>query len=182
MSQLQAGIIHGGNWQLSPKLWNGCQWGQDLVIGIACFTTWIPLTRDQDTHTHTHSPFLLLPRPPIFFLWDPVTNISPDIFQTYPMVGIVRLLLHWWGGSDVHSILQSNPSAQVDWDWGCGCTKLQWYWSFTRHHPPTGIIRNSNLPLPEPATNLVLLGHRALQGGQGWCVMEIRVNNDELSW
>ncbi len=37
---------------LSPKVWNRCHGGEDLAIGIACFTTPPPLTRDQ-THTHT---------------------------------------------------------------------------------------------------------------------------------
>ncbi len=37
---------------LGPKVRNGCQRGQELAIGIACFTTWTPLTGDWDTHTH----------------------------------------------------------------------------------------------------------------------------------
>jgi hypothetical protein len=37
---------------LGPKVWNGCQRGQELAIGIACLITWTPLTGDQDTHTY----------------------------------------------------------------------------------------------------------------------------------
>jgi hypothetical protein len=40
---------------LSPKVWNGHHGGEDLEIGIACFTTPPPLTGDQ---THTHTPVL----------------------------------------------------------------------------------------------------------------------------
>ncbi len=59
----------------------------------------------------SHSLFLLLfPRPSIFFSLDSVTNISPDTFQTHPMVGIVRSLLHWWGGLDMRSVSESIPS------------------------------------------------------------------------
>jgi hypothetical protein len=36
---------------LSPKVWNGHHGGENLAIGIACFTNPPPLTRDQ-THTH----------------------------------------------------------------------------------------------------------------------------------
>ncbi len=46
-----------GSWGvvlLSPKVWNGCHGGEDLAIGIACFTTPPPLTGDQ-THTPTHT-------------------------------------------------------------------------------------------------------------------------------
>ncbi len=39
---------------LSPKVWNGRHGGEDLAIGIACFATPPPLTRDQ-THTHKHT-------------------------------------------------------------------------------------------------------------------------------
>jgi hypothetical protein len=36
---------------LSPKEWNGHHGGENLAIGIACFTNPPPLTGDQ-THTH----------------------------------------------------------------------------------------------------------------------------------
>jgi hypothetical protein len=39
---------------LSSKVWNRCHGGEDLAIGIACFTIPPPLTGDQ-THTHTHT-------------------------------------------------------------------------------------------------------------------------------
>ncbi len=39
---------------LSPKVWNGRHGGENLAIGIACFTNPPPLTRDQ-THTHTQA-------------------------------------------------------------------------------------------------------------------------------
>jgi hypothetical protein len=49
---------------LSSKVWNGYHGGEDLVIGIACFTTPPPLTGDQThTHTHTHTTPSLLPAP-----------------------------------------------------------------------------------------------------------------------
>ncbi len=42
---------------LSSKVWNRHHGGEDLAIGIACFTTPPPLTGDQThTHTHTHIP------------------------------------------------------------------------------------------------------------------------------
>jgi hypothetical protein len=39
---------------LSSKVWNGRHGGEDLAIGITCFTTPPPLTGDQ-THKHTHT-------------------------------------------------------------------------------------------------------------------------------
>jgi hypothetical protein len=39
---------------LSSKVWKGSYGGEDLAIGIACFTTPPPLSGDQ-THTHTRA-------------------------------------------------------------------------------------------------------------------------------
>jgi hypothetical protein len=79
---------------------------------------------------------------------------------------IIRLLSRWWGGSDVHSASESIPSAPADQDRGRGCAQRQQYWLFLHHRCPKGIVRNSNLPSPEPATNCVLLGrkHASLTG------------------
>ncbi len=46
---------------LSPKVWNGRHVGENLAIGIACFTNLPPLTGDQThTHTHTHTQSMML--------------------------------------------------------------------------------------------------------------------------
>jgi hypothetical protein len=87
-------------------------------------------------------------------------NISPDIFQMHPTVAIIRSSSRWWGGSDMRSILESIPSALANRDRGCGCARRQRYRSFSHPHRPMGIVRNSNLLLQEPATDLVLSGRK----------------------
>jgi hypothetical protein len=70
--------------------------------------------------------------------------------------GIVRSSSHRWGGSDVRSVSESIPSAPADRDCGRGCARRRQYRWFSRHRRPKGIVRDSNLPLPEPVTDLVL--------------------------
>jgi hypothetical protein len=63
--------------------------------------------------------------------------------------GIIRSSSRWWGGSDVRSV---SPAGR---DCGRGCPRRRRYRSFSRRRCPMGIVRDSNLQSPEPATDLI---------------------------